>query len=341
MHMADALLSPAVGGGLWLATGTAIAVGSRRMKASLDHRQVPLMGVMGALVFAVQMLNFTIPGTGSSGHFAGGLLLAVLLGPHAAFLTIASVIMVQALFFADGGLLALGANIFNMGFFACYLVYPFVFRPLSTAWEGRPFQRWAAFLAAIIALQLGALGVVVETSLSGIAELPFATFLLAMQPIHLAIGVGEGLITMAVIDLLTRVEPEILTRTKAERVTGFLPGKKALALLAVLAVLAGGIFSWFASSQPDGLEWSIAKLTGQDKELAAPEGPIHQVAAGLQEKLSFLPDYAFSQPEGEGEGGGDALGTSVSGLVGGSIVLLLAGLFGFAFRRRSDPQVAG
>ncbi|MBF0169413.1 MAG: energy-coupling factor ABC transporter permease [Alphaproteobacteria bacterium] len=338
MHMADALLSPVVGGGLWLASGAAIAYGSRRMKASLDHRQVPLMGVVGALVFAVQMLNFTIPGTGSSGHFAGGLLLAILLGPHAAFLTMASVLTVQALFFADGGLLALGANIFNMGFLACYVVYPFIFKPFAKAGAS---NRGVIFLSALLALQMGAFGVVLETSLSGIADLPFTGFLMAMQPIHLAIGIGEGLITLAVLDLITRVEPHLLHKPAVEPVAGLLAGKRALAVLAVLAVLAGGILSLFASSQPDGLEWSIAGLVGEDKGLAEPKTALHQLSSSLQEKTAFLPDYSFAETADENQGLAlSEAGTSLSGLVGGLIVLLISLLAGYLFRRRPVSRVA-
>jgi len=117
MHMADALISPAVGGTVWAATAGLTVYSARKLKQEMDDRKLPLMGVLGAFVFAAQMINFTIPATGSSGHLGGGMILAILLGPYAAFLTMASVLTVQALFFADGGLLALGCNIFNLGFF--------------------------------------------------------------------------------------------------------------------------------------------------------------------------------------------------------------------------------
>src|SRR3954454_10905279 len=121
MHMADALLSPAVGGTMWAGTAASIAYCSNKVRNELDDRKVPLMGVLGAFLFAAQMINFSIPGTGSSGHLGGGILLAVLLGPHAGLLVISSVLFVQALFFADGGLLALGCNIFNMGVIPAFL----------------------------------------------------------------------------------------------------------------------------------------------------------------------------------------------------------------------------
>src|SRR5208337_4574407 len=128
MHMADALISPAVGGVMLAATAGLTVYSARNLKEEIDDRKIPLMGVLGALVFAAQMINFTIPGTGSSGHLGGAMLLAILLGPYAAFLTMASILTIQALFFADGGLLALGCNIVNMGGFACFIAYPLIYK---------------------------------------------------------------------------------------------------------------------------------------------------------------------------------------------------------------------
>src|SRR5512143_324466 len=128
MHMADALVSAAVGGSFWALSGGALAGCSRRVRRDEDERRVPLMGVLGAFVFAVQMVNFAIPGTGSSGHLVGTLLLSALLGPPAAVLVMGSVLLVQALFFADGGLLAFGCNLFNMGILPAFVAYPLVYR---------------------------------------------------------------------------------------------------------------------------------------------------------------------------------------------------------------------
>jgi cobalt/nickel transport system permease protein len=343
--MADALLSPEVGGALWVATGATIAVASRKLKRRMEPHHVPMMGVMGAFVFAAQMINFTIPATGSSGHFAGGMLLSILLGPHAAFLTIASVLVVQGLFFADGGLLAMGANIFNMGFVACYLVYPLLYRPLAGSQAGPARRRFAVWLGAVAALQLGALGVVMETKASGIAELPIGSFLAAMQPIHLAIGVVEGLITVAVIEFVTRAEPGLLAALgPVTRPTPSPFPRRALAGLGILAIVGGGFVSWFASAHPDGLEWSIARLTGEP-ELITRDDAAHRAAARIQEKSAILPDYSFPAAEREkaapGENdesawGGPDAGTTVSGLVGGGLTLLIAGLAGWLLRRRSS-----
>ncbi len=273
----------------------------------------------------------------------------------------ASILAVQALFFADGGLLALGANIFNLGFFPAFIAYPHVYRKIvgdgAAPSRGRVIA--GSLLAAVIGLQLGALAVVLETTASGISALPFSTFVLLMQPIHLAIGVVEGLVTAAVVLFVLRAQPELLERTAARKPLAGLKLKPVLAGLAVAAVLAGGALAWFASSDADGLEWSIARVTGTEEELAAASAT-HETAAELQDSIAILPDYAFKEGEATGDaaasdGAGEAeggpveeeaavwpavdAGTSVSGIVGGLIVLALAVAIGFALRRRSAARV--
>lgn len=346
MHMADALISPAVGGVMWAATAGIMVHCSRKLRDSFDSLQVPLMGVLAAFVFAAQMINFTIPATGSSGHLGGGLILAVLLGPHAAFLAIASVLTVQALFFADGGLLALGCNIFNLGVFPCFIAYPFIYRKIVGDSPTRGKILAGSLVAAVVGLQLGAFAVVMETVASGISELPFSTFVLLMQPIHLAIGIVEGLVTAAVVGFVANARPEVLDLAAGKAAPSGLSLAKVLAGLAVAAVLTGGMLSWFASAYPDGLEWSMAGVSGKE-ELESPEHGIHESLASLQEKTAFLPDYGFKAPESEpaAEAAGQAeaapawpaveAGTSVSGLVGGGLTLLLAGVVGMLLKRRA------
>jgi len=186
MHMADALLSPAVGAGFWAGTLGAIAYCSKKLKENMDEKLIPLMGVLGAFIFAVQMINFTIPATGSSGHLGGGMILTIILGPYAAFLVMASILTVQALFFADGGLLALGCNIWNLGIYPCFIAYPLIYKPLTRTNKSNGRILFAVLLSAVIGLQLGAFSVVIQTLLSGKSELPFGTFLLLMQPVHLS-----------------------------------------------------------------------------------------------------------------------------------------------------------
>ena len=259
MHMADALISPAVGAAMWGATGVVVAYSARRVRSDLDESKIPLMGVAGAFVFAAQMVNFAIPGTGSSGHLGGALLLAILLGPEAAFLVMASILAVQALFFADGGLLALGCNIFNLGFFPAFVAYPLVYRKIvgdgPELRAGRVFT--GALLAAVVGLQLGALAVVLETTASGVSDLPFSTFLLLMQPIHLFIGIAEGLVTAVVVLFVYRAQPELLARTAARRSLRGLRLWPVVLALAVAALVAGAGLARLASTRPDGLEWSI------------------------------------------------------------------------------------
>jgi len=340
MHMADALLSPAVGATMWLASGAALAFSARRLREQADDRLVPLMGVLGAFVFAAQMINFAIPATGSSGHLGGGLLLAILLGPHAALVVIASVLAVQALFFADGGLLALGANIFNLGVLPCWVAYPLLYRPI--AGDGTSPRRVAlgSIVAAIVGLQLGALGVVLQTVGSGITSLPFAAFAALMLPIHLAIGLVEGLATMAIVLFVGRARPDLLARRRGappSRATL----KPLLAALGVAAIVTGGALSWFASSQPDGLEWSIERAAGS-AELAAPETGVHGMLARLQEAVSFLPDYSLPKAAQAAESkAGEkpawpevSAGTSLAGVVGGAVTLALVWLLALLLKRR-------
>ncbi len=342
MHMADALLSPTVGGIMWAATASLITLSSRKVNANLEGARVPLMGVLGAFIFAAQMINFTIPGTGSSGHLGGGAILAILLGPHAAFLTIASVLTVQALFFADGGILALGCNIFNLGFWPCFVAYPLIFKPLAGTNPSHGKLTLAALLAAVAGLQLGAFSVVLETVASGISDLPFTSFVLLMQPIHLGIGLVEGAVTAAVVTFVWKARPEILAMAQGLRHQPATSFKGVVAALAVAAVLTGGALSWFASAHPDGLEWSMAKISGKE-ELDAPEDGVHGALARIQEKTALLPDYAFktasaeTPPEPTEEAAPwpavDA-GTSVSGLLGGGLTMLLAGAAGLFLKRR-------
>ena len=348
MHMADALLSPSVGGAIWAVSAATIAYSSKKVRSEMDDRKIPLMGVLGAFIFAAQMINFTIPVTGSSGHLGGGLILSVLLGPYAAFLTIASVLVVQAFFFADGGLLALGCNIFNLGFFPAFIAYPFVYKKIVGSNPSPARISVASMAAAIIGLQLGAFGVVVETVLSGISSLSFSTFVIIMQPIHLAIGIVEGLVTASVISFVYNAKPEIMQSALESRPIGSHPIRNIVLGFLAVTLLTGGVVSWFASEQPDGLEWSIAKVTGQ-KELKGSKQGVHGTLAALQEKLSFLPDYSFKKPtempaalsesrEQKPEGRKSEkskLCTSVSGIVGGTLTLGLSFLIGFMLKCRN------
>ena len=320
MHIADALLSPLVGAAFWAVSGALTLYSAKKITEENDPVKTPLMGVLGAFVFAAQMINFSIPGTGSSGHLGGGLLLAVLLGPHRAFITLASVLIIQSLFFADGGVLALGCNIFNMAFLPTFIACPFIYRLLAGN-ASSPYQRaFGSITAATVALLTGSLSVVMQTVFSGITELPFTTFMLFMLPIHCAIGIVEGLVTWAILSFVAKTEPRLLAGPPPSAKPRFI-----FAPFMVAALLLGGVGAWFASSHPDGLEWSVAKVTG-NKNFHRKSEPVHEMFAAFQQRTAFLPDYSFKNSAGVKVMSNSPInvGTSVSGIAGTLFVLVTA-----------------
>ena len=355
MHMADALVAPAVAATMYVASGVTTGISVKTLKKDENTAKLPTMAVASALVFAGQMINYTIPGTGSSGHLCGGMLLSALLGPQAGFLSMVVILAIQSLFFADGGLLALGANCWNMAFYGCFVGYYLIWRPimrgklfsgLGTKAAGRIRIILAAVLGCVLTLQLGAFSVVLETSVSGITEIPFAAFVGIMQPIHLAIGLVEGLITSAVLLFVYETRPELLmdVNTDQEKVRNKCSLKTTLVILAVVVAVVGGGLSLVASSNPDGLEWSMfgngeagySENMGLDEENYGVSSSAADVAGSIQEKTAVLPDYAFSESD-------SAVGTSVSGLVGSAVVAGAAALICLAggfFRRKKNTAKA-
>ena len=346
MHMADALLAPAVAATMYVASGTAAGISIHKLKKDDEPQKLPVMAVTAALVFAGQMINYTIPGTGSSGHMCGGMMLSALLGPQAGFLSMIVILAIQCLFFADGGLMALGANKWNMAFYGCFVGYYLIWRPIMQShWfgEGKSAQRAriiaASIFGCIVTLQLGAFSVVLETSLSGITELPFAAFVALMQPIHLAIGLVEGLITSAVLLFVYESRPELLQCIEpAEGESSKRSLKAVIAILAVVALVVGGGLSLLASSNPDGLEWALfgnaeegyAENMGLDEDDFGVSSKAADTAGAIQEKTSFLPDYAFADND-------TPVGTTVSGIVGSALVAgvaILICLAGGFFRKK-------
>ena len=349
MHMADALLSPVVGITMNALSITAIGVTAAKIKkAELSEKTVPLMGVAGAMVFAGQMINFAIPATGSSGHIGGGMMLAGLLGGGPAFLSIAAVVIIQCLFFADGGLLALGSNIFVIGAIPCLLMYPLVFKPLLKS--GVSYRRLtiASIVAGVAGIELGALGVVILTLVSGITALPFGTFALLMFPIHFVIGIFEGIITAAVLCFIYKMRPEIIeaalmggkadaaqwskhadTGRQSEVVDAVRRGSrlggvsinKVIIALAIITTITGGILSLFVSQNPDGLEWSISRTA-------------NGFSGAENINAAILPDYKIpSDPE-------NVAGAPVSGVVGSVITFMIAGAAGFVITKMKKNKKA-
>ena len=324
MHMADALVSPQIGAAMYTVSAAAAIYSIKKVQSENDLKKVPVMGVMGAFVFTAQMINFTIPGTGSSGHLCGGMLLTALLGPYASFLTMITILLIQCLMFADGGLLALGCNIWNMAFYGCFLGYFLFWKPFMQKGLSKRKIMSASVLGCILSLQLGALSVTLETYFSGVTALPFRAFVLTMQPIHLAIGFIEGLITSAVLLFIYENRPELLTFGNSSEIQNRLSRKKILTVLGICTVLIGGCLSLIASQYPDGLEWSIERLTGSEEITA--ENSAYETAAKVQEKTALFPDYAFSHSD-------QAIGTSFSGILGSAIVVFvcIGGCYLFRF----------
>ena len=352
MHMADALLAPAVAATMYAATAVTVGASVKTLKKDETTAKLPTMAVTSALVFAGQMINYTIPGTGSSGHLCGGMMLTALLGPQAGFLSMVVILSIQALFFADGGLLALGANCWNMAFYGCFVGYYLLWRPImrsklfgSSKGGARAKITLASILGCVLTLQLGAFSVVLETTASGITELPFGIFVGIMQPIHLAIGLVEGLITSAVLVFVYEARPELLMDVNAAGAKeGKCSLKTTIVILAVVVAIVGGGLSLFASANPDGLEWSMfgnaesgySENMGLDEESYGVSSGAAEVAGSIQEKTAFLPDYAFATSD-------SAAGTSVSGLLGSAIVAgvaVIVCMAGGFFRKRKTTVSA-
>lgn len=315
MHMADALVVPVVAGTMYTCSTIAAGYATKKLRLEEDTKKIPLMGVMGAFVFATQMINFTIPGTGSSGHLAGGILLTALLGPYAAFLAMIGVLLIQCLMFADGGLLALGCNIWNMGFYGCFIGGLLIWNPIMKKGISKKKIIIASIIGSILTLQLGAFSVSLQTLASGITVLPFSSFISFMQPIHLAIGLVEGLITAAVLCFVYEARPELLWSSKRRDNVkdGRMSFKKVIVILSIITALIGGGLSLFASEYPDGLEWSIDKITTSTEVEA--NGEVYDNFEKAQSFTSILPDYEFKDSD-------SSAGTSFSGIVGSLVVVV-------------------
>ena len=207
MHAPDGFFSVPVAVVMWVIAIVVIAVSVRRVGHSFDERAIPLMGVTAAFIFAAQMINFPVVG-GTSGHLLGAVLAAILLGPWAGTLVMASVIAVQSLLFQDGGLLAMGANIVNMGLIGTIGGYA-IYRTVAGLLGGEERGRMpAAAVAAWSAVMLGAAATSFELAISGTTTL--AVVLPAMLGTHVLIGVGEALITVGALALIKNARPDLL-----------------------------------------------------------------------------------------------------------------------------------
>ena len=250
LHIPDGFLSIVISLICWAITALIIAVAVSRTNRALGEKQVPLMGVMAAFIFAAQMINFPVAG-GTSGHLLGGALAAIVLGPWAAMLVMTAVIAVQALLFQDGGLLVMGANILNMGLLTAAIGYG-IYRGVRSRSRGTKLV--VAGIAAWLSVMAGALATSIQLWLSGTSNLQ--TVVIAMLGVHALIGFGEALITVAALAFILRSRPDLLE-------DGYVSGQGGIGwvLAGVLIALSVVLLSPLASAFPDGLE-RVAKETG-------------------------------------------------------------------------------
>ena len=308
MHIPDGFLSIYVSVMLWIISAGIVGYALRKVGRELGERQLPLMGVLAATIFAGQMLNFTVAG-GTSGHLLGAAIATIVLGPWPAIVIMTSVVSIQALIFQDGGLLALGANIFNMavvGVAVSYFVYSSLRRLLGS-------QSWAIFAsgaaAAWCSIVASALACALQLALSGTS--PANITIPAMGGIHVLIGIGEALITLGALAFLYAARRDLVVGGGQAPQGGAVVWGVGLALALFLVVL-----SPLASTHPDGLEW----VAGQKGFLDAAQTPLY----------NLVPDYLFPGISNQ------SLATLMAGIVG---VLLAFGVFvGVGFLRKKHKS---
>ena len=265
MHLGNSIICPVTGIPMLVAAGAMVVWAFKKAKKDFTKDSILPAVALTSFVFALQMINFSIPTTSSSGHIVGAVLLAALLGPYSGFLAICGILLVQALFFADGGLMALGCNIFNMGILACFAAYPLIYKPLA----GRKRPVTGAILASIAALQLGSIAVVIESFISGSTS-NFAMFASLMQSIHFAIGIIEGIFTAVVIVIANKTA---ISKKFSYSISG-------------LALILAGFISQFASTKPDGLEWSLLNMSESFVEQT--QGYFYNLSEIIQVKTAIL-----------------------------------------------------
>lgn len=304
LHIPDGFLSLGISLVFWALTIAFVFVAARRVQNELGERQIPLMGIMAAFIFAAQMLNFPVAG-GTSGHLLGGALAAIILGPWAGILVMTAVIGVQGLLFQDGGLVVMGANIFNMGVLTALVGFG-LYRGVAERSRGQKLA--VAGVAAWVSVMAAALLTSLQLWLSGTSAI--TVVVPAMLGVHALIGLGEALITAAALAFIMRTRPDLLADAAVKDKGGFgwvIGGAVVVLLLVLLAP--------FASASPDGLERVAGSL-----------GFLHQ---GASSPYTILPDYTIPFL------GQTSASTIVAGLIGAAVVGFLAVGVVRLLRRRS------
>lgn len=321
MHVPDGFINAATSVGTGVVAAGGLGVSLRRAGRALADRHIPLAGVTAALIFALQMLNFPVlPGV--SGHLVGGALAAILLGPWMGAAVVSVVVMVQALFFADGGVSALGVNILNIAVVTAFVAWPVFRGAMRLLPKSRAFALVAAMVASFVSVLAGAFAFVLEYAVGGVGGAPIGTVLGAMTGVHALIGIGEGLITAAGLGTVLAARPDLVEGVAGYALRGAdtVPTRRAvtafvgvgLAVAVALVVFVAPL----ASPSPDGLE-SVAEETGL--AAAAEEHPIS----------GPLADYQVRGIESE------SLGTILSG-VAGTVAAFAIGLGVVVISRRKE-----
>lgn len=296
MHIPDGFLTLPVSIGLWVISIIVISIALRKTSHQLSEKEIPLMGILAAAIFAGQMLNFSVTG-GTSGHLLGAALATILLGPWAAILVMTSVVSTQALLFQDGGLVALGANLFNMAVVGVFVSYAVItlFRKLVKNEQTGLFV--GGTVAAWFSIFFASLACALELALSGTSPANIAVP--AMAAIHVLIGIGESLITLGAVSFIYAARKDLFKNDNPGKTTnkGILIGGGLITLL--LAVL-----SPLASSHPDGLEW-VAEKQGF-------------LSAARDSIINLIPDYVMPGINNA------TAATIVAGILGSAIVFILA-----------------
>jgi cobalt/nickel transport system permease protein len=305
LHIPDGFLSLVVSLIFWALTAIAVGIAISKTNKSLGEKQVPLMGIMAAFIFAAQMLNFPVAG-GTSGHFLGGALAAIVLGPWAGILVMTAVIAVQGLLFQDGGLLVMGANIFNMGILTAMIGFG-LYRIVSGS-ANKTVKLAVAGVGAWLSTIAAALLTSLQLWISGTSSLQIV--IPAMLGVHVLIGIGEALITVAALAFIMQARPDLL---EAEKVAE--KGGRGWVVAGVLVSLIAVLLSPLASASPDGLE-RVAEDFGF-------------LEAGMDAPYQILPDYTIPFL------GETALSTIVAGVVGALVVLGLMFLLGGLLKKRT------
>jgi cobalt/nickel transport system permease protein len=305
LHIPDGFLNVTVSVICWVISVVVIGMAVSRTNKSLGEKQVPLMGIMAAFIFAAQMINFPVAG-GTSGHLLGGALAAIVLGPWAGMLVMTAVIAVQGLLFQDGGLLVMGANILNMGLLTAAIGYG-LYR--SVANRSQTTKLAVAGVAAWLSVMAGALATALQLWLSGTSNLQ--TVVIAMLGVHALIGIGEALITVAALSFIFRTRPDLLGEGSASA-----EGGRGWIIAGVIVSLIVVLLSPLASADPDGLERVAIDMGFIDAGQSAP--------------FAIIPDYTVPFL------GETPLSTIAAGAIGVLVMLGLAFIAGRSLQKKSS-----